>query len=72
MDKILAHCFAGCQFEDVRKVLGINGTATKLDAQTPKPAPSPKEPPEPQRLPSGKNVTVYHYPLVDGTGFKWQ
>ena len=39
-----------------------NDTSSPIDPRKPPPIAA-------KELPSGKNVTVYHYPLVDGTPF---
>ncbi len=60
--KVLAHCFTGCTFEEIRDSLGLGRDSS--ESSTPRSAPPPKpaaSPPKPSRLPSGQGVRKWNY-----------
>lgn len=75
--RVLAKCFgkSNCSFADIRSALGFEGRSAA--ARSPAPSPKPSEPSgskggggkpkKPGPLPTGDNVTQYHYTLADGT-----
>ena len=65
---VLVKCFAGCEYAAVRAAVGLDkgGNPSSSVSLPPRAAkPPPKEYP-PRPLPSGPDVTIYHYHRTDG------
>ena len=61
-------CYAGCDFVDILKAVGFyggKGDTPPSNGHVAPPQPR-QEPPKPQPLPSGRNITAYHYHDADG------
>ena len=62
--KVLAKCFAGCSFDDIRAALGL--TDTPSSPRTPAPPREPDPPPEPEPFPQAPDG-VWEYRHADGS-----
>lgn len=67
--QVVATCFAGCKFKDIRKALRLNGEQPLGPSPDSKPASlarAERRDPEPSPLPSGKGARVWHYVNAEG------
>ena len=59
--KVLLHCHAGCSYADILAALGKSPRSTPATVK-----PNGRKPPVPRALPTGDNITTYHYVDADG------
>ena len=62
---VVVKCFAGCGFDKIKAALGLDDPNRPPSTRPPF-TPKPAKPKKPQALPSGLNVTTYHYVTADG------
>lgn len=69
--RVLVKCHAGCSFEAIRAALDSDvATAAQRRSEShglPPASSEPEPPPTPKPLPSGRNITLYHYVDADGS-----